>query len=492
MLSLRGVTKRFAGVAALDDVDLELDPGEVVAVIGENGAGKSTLMKVIGGVYVPDAGSMELDGSPISLRSPSDALALGIRVIYQELTVLDNLDIAGNVFLGREKRRGWLLDEREMRAETAQILARVGLNLDPARPLSALSLAERQLVEIARALSMSVRILILDEPTSSLTLEETQKLLQLVGELKAEGVAILYVSHRLDEVHQVADRVVALRDARNAGNLSRDEINHAAMIKLMVGRDLAPARGAAAESAGEARLKLDQLRTQRYPDEAVDLEIRAGEILGMAGLVGAGRSELARAAFGVDRFQGALLVDGKQVSVHAPRDAINAGVYLIPEDRRGTGLTIEMTVRDNVTLPDVNEFASIGLINRREESEFAKAWTDRIKVKTASIETPVVNLSGGNQQKVVLARWLALKPKVLICDEPTRGVDVGAKAEIYAEMRTLADAGVAIWMISSDMEEVLAVSDRIAVMHEGRLAGTLEKKDATEEGVMRLAVGASS
>ena len=492
MLSLRNVTKRFAGVAALDDVSLDLAPGEVVAVIGENGAGKSTLMKIIGGVYTPDGGGMQLDGEQVSFKSPGDALTRGIRVIYQELSVLENLDIAGNVFLGREKRRGYLLDEAAMRDETASILARIGLKLDPTRSVATLSLAERQLVEIARALSMSVRILILDEPTSSLTLDETQNLMRLVEELKSEGVAILYVSHRLDEVKQIADRVVALRDAKNAGNLAREEINHGAMIKMMVGRDLAPSRAAAVGSAGEVRLRLERMRTARYPAESVNLEIRAGEILGMAGLVGAGRSELARAAFGVDRYQGVLEVDGQVIAINVPRDAINAGVYLVPEDRRGTGLTVEMTVRDNITLPDLNELAVSGLVQRQAESAFARTWADRIRVKRPSLETPVVNLSGGNQQKVVLARWLALKPKVLICDEPTRGVDVGAKAEIYAELRVLADAGVAIWMISSDMEEVLAVSDRIAVMHEGRLAGMLDRAAATEESVMRLAVGAAS
>lgn len=488
MLRLRGVTKRFGGVPALDSVDLELDAGEVVAVIGENGAGKSTMMKVIGGVYVPDAGTIELDGAPVAFRSPSDALARGIRIIYQELTVLENLDIAANVFLGREKRRGVLLDEAAMRTETAAILDRIGLKLDPRRLVASLSLAERQLVEIARALSMSVRILILDEPTSSLTLDETQHLFRLVRELRADGVAILYVSHRLDEVKQIADRVVALRDAKNAGNLAKDEIEHAAMIKLMVGRDLAPSR-ASGRDGGAVRLRLSNLRTTRYPHEAVDLDVRAGEILGMAGLVGAGRSELARAVFGVDPYRGSIEVDGSLTRVSVPRDAIDAGVYLVPEDRRGTGITIELTVRDNITLPDLRALAVAGLIQRSQEADYATTWSERMHVKTQSIETPVLNLSGGNQQKVVLARWLALKPKVLICDEPTRGVDVGAKAEIYAEMRALADSGVAIWMISSDMEEVLAVSDRIVVMHEGRLAGALDRDRFSEEAVMRLAVG---
>ncbi|MHB8634877.1 MAG: sugar ABC transporter ATP-binding protein [Fimbriimonadaceae bacterium] len=473
-------------------MSLEVGPGEVVAVIGENGAGKSTLMKIIGGVYAADGGAIELDGAAVVFNSPSDALDRGIRVIYQELSVLDNLDIAANVFLGRERRRGFLLDEAAMRGETTAILARIGLRLDPGRSVATLSLAERQLVEIARALSMSVRILILDEPTSSLTLEETQNLLKLVSELRAEGVAVLYVSHRLDEVRQIADRVVALRDARNAGNLTRNEVDHASMIRLMVGRDLAPNRPAGGETAGAVRLRLDKFRTLRYPAETVDLEVRAGEILGMAGLVGAGRSEMARAVFGIDRSQGDTTIDGSHVEVGVPRDAINAGIYLVPEDRRAAGLTLEMTVRDNITLPELADLSASGLIRRRLEATFASKWCERMRVKTQSIETPVVNLSGGNQQKVVLARWLALSPKVLICDEPTRGVDVGAKAEIYAEMRALADSGVAIWMISSDMEEVLAVSDRIVVMHEGRLAGTLDRDSASEEAVMRLAVGAAS
>jgi ribose transport system ATP-binding protein len=492
LLSLRGVTKRFAGVAALEDVSLELAAGEVVAVIGENGAGKSTLMKVIGGVHIPDAGAVEIDGEAVAFKSPSDALARGIRVIYQELSVLDNLDIAGNVYFGREKKRGLLLDEIGMRRETAAILKRLKLQLDPRRLVSTLSLAERQLVEIARALSMDARILILDEPTSSLTLEETQNLLELVGELRASGVAILYVSHRLDEVHQIADRVVALRDGRNAGNLAREEISHAAMIKLMVGRDLAPARNAEIGSTGVVRLSLRDFHTLRYAKQAVNLEVRAGEILGMAGLMGAGRSELARAAFGVDGYSGTIEVDGAKVAVKSPRDAINAGVYLVPEDRRHDGLTVKMTIRENISMPDLNQLASAGLINRRSESKFATTWSERMRVKMSSVEMPVMNLSGGNQQKVVLARWLALKPKVLIFDEPTRGVDVGSKAEIYAEMRALADIGVAIWMISSDMEEVLAVSDRIAVMHEGRLVGTLDRGAASEEAVMRLAVGGTA
>ncbi len=473
-------------------MSLELAPGEVVAVIGENGAGKSTLMKIIGGAYIPDGGSIELDGEAIAFKSPSDALAQGIRVIYQELTVLDNLDIAGNVFLGREKRSGPLLDETAMRNETAAILKRLKLNLDPRRLVASLSLAERQLVEIARALSMSVRILILDEPTSTLTLDETQNLLQLVAELKDSGVGILYVSHRLDEVHQIADRVVALRDGKYAGALKKEEISHKAMIKLMVGRDLAPARGGQAGALGEVRLRLRDFRTSRYAKESVDLEVQAGEILGMAGLVGAGRSELARAAFGIDAYDGTIEVDGKTVSVGAPRDAINSGLYLVPEDRRLDGLTVQMSIRENITMPEVNSLAKGGLIQRRAESKFANSWAERMRVKMASVEMPVLNLSGGNQQKVVLARWLALKPKVLIFDEPTRGVDVGSKAEIYEEMRKLADAGVAIWMISSDMEEILAVSDRIAVMHEGRVSGILDRASATEESVMHLAVGGAA
>ena len=493
MLEFKGITKRFPGVLALEDVSFAVDSGEIVAVIGENGAGKSTLMKVLGGVYQPDEGEICLDGKPVTIRDPGDALARGIRVIYQELSVLDNIDIAGNIFLGRERQnRLGLMKSKDMEERSAAILKRINLNYPPKTPLANLSLAERQLVEIARALSADLKILVLDEPTSSLTLEETNRLLGLVEELRATGVTVLYISHRLDEVKAVADRVVVLKDGRLAGFLPKERITHEEMVKLMVGRDLDRTAIQTDVEPGDVRLKLSGVRTGRYPRESVDLEVRAGEILGMAGLVGAGRSELARAVFGIDPItEGSVLVDGKSIQLKEGRDAIDAGIFLVPEDRRGAGLIVEMNVRENISLPALDDYATVGIINRSREVSDTGERSARFGVKATSLDMEAMNLSGGNQQKVILARWIPMHPKVMIFDEPTRGIDVGAKAEIYREMRALARSGTAIWMISSDMEEIFNVSDRIAVMHSGRISGYLSREEASEEAVMRLAVGES-
>lgn len=488
MLRLSGITKRFPGVVALENVNLDLAPGEVVAIIGENGAGKSTLMKILSGVYQADAGTIEFEGKPLILKSPSDALDVGIRIIYQELSGLDNLDVASNIFLGREFRLGPFVDQKRLEQESISILQRVGLEVSPSTPLSRLSIAEKQLVEIARALSLKVKVLILDEPTSSLTLEETHNLLSLVKELKSQGVAILYITHRLDEVLQIADRIVGLRDGRNAGGLPRESITKDAMIKMMVGREILKSDHKPV-GGGETVLRLKGFHSQRYPKEEINLEIRAGEILGMAGLVGAGRSELVRAIFGIDPYRGQIEVDGQVVRIKSPRDAIRHGLFLAPEDRRGCGLTVQMSVKDNTTMPKLPKLANFGLINRRLEEAYAAESVSKMNVKTASLHTQIATLSGGNQQKVVLGRWLALQPKVLIVDEPTRGIDVGSKAEIYAELRAIAASGTAIWMISSDMEEVINVSDRVAVMHEGKLSGILEHEDVSEEAIMKLATG---
>ena len=488
MLRLIGITKRFPGVTALENVSLDLAPGEVVAIIGENGAGKSTLMKILSGVHHADEGSMEFEGSPLLVRSPRDALDKGIRIIYQELSGLDNLDIASNIFLGREHRKGVFVDQKRLSEESAKILSRVGLKVSPETLLRYLSIAEKQLVEIARALSLEVKVLILDEPTSSLTIEETQNLLNLVRELRDQGVSILYITHRLDEVQQIADRVVGLRDGKNAGGLTKEEISKDAMVKMMIGREIKKEDRLVAE-AGPVALKLSDFCSQRFPKEKVDLEIRSGEILGMAGLVGAGRSELVRAVYGIDPYKGTIEVMGNAVQIRNPKDAIMHGIFLAPEDRRGCGLTVEMSVKENASMPRLKALTNFGLINLRKEEAYASESVALMNVKTASINTKISTLSGGNQQKVVLGRWLAMNPKVLIVDEPTRGIDVGSKAEIYAQLREIASTGTAIWMISSDMEEVINVSDRVAVMHEGRLTGVLERDQVNEESVMRLATG---
>jgi ribose transport system ATP-binding protein len=501
---MRGIGKRFPGVIALEGVNFEVHPGEIVALIGENGAGKSTLMKILGGVERRDAGDVLLDGKLVEITSPREASLQGIEFIHQELSVLDNLDVAANIFLRREPTRGsWLrlIDRGRIYANADEQLRKVGLDLSSRTPTSRLSIAQRQLVEIARALSAGARIIIMDEPTSSLTLTETRRLLELIRDLKSHGVAVIYISHRLDEVRQVADRVVGLRDGRNAGMLNQGEIEkngHDLMVRLMVGRDLKDfyvhrENGEVRDlkSAADNTLIVRNLRTLRFPKHSISFEARGGEVLGLAGLVGSGRSELARALFGVDAvISSDLQLGGKELKLASPREAISSGIYLIPEDRRGEGLIVDFNIRENITLPELKRYARGSLVQTAKETVTAEQMCKMIRIKTPSPEMRAANLSGGNQQKVVLAKWLALSPRVIIFDEPTRGIDVGAKTEIYSLIRDLVDRGVAIIAISSDMEEVLGISDRIAVMHEGRLRGILMRPEFSEEAVMRLATGA--
>ena len=493
ILQMRQIEKRFPGVHALKGVSLEVSEGEVVALLGENGAGKSTLMKVLGGVHQPDSGEVAIDGAPARITGVADATSYGVAFIHQELNVLDNLDVAANVYLGREPVRGGplrLIDRGKMEEETKKHLARLGLDIAPDTPLARLSIAQQQMVEIAKALSLNARILIMDEPTSSLTLSETERLLEVVKELRQQGVAVIYISHRLGEVKEIADRAVVLRDGANAGQLARAEITHDRMVRLMVGRDI---ESFYQQPVGEQQARyfeVESLRTARYPDKQVRFDVGRGEILGLAGLVGAGRSEAAQAIFGVDAaVESRLMLDSKPLHIRSPQDAIRYGVYLVPEDRRTAGLIVDMPIRENVTLPALDRYAPAGLISFEKEKQGSAEVCKRLNVKAPSVESRASNLSGGNQQKVVLAKWLALDPKVLIFDEPTRGIDVGAKAEIYELMRRLAESGVAIVMISSDMEEVINVSDRVAVMHEGRVTGVLTREETTEENIMRLAVG---
>jgi len=496
ILKMQGIEKRFGGVHALRGVNFSIDDGEIVALVGENGAGKSTLMKILGGVHQPDAGTLSIDDKVAGITSVSDAIKLGISFIHQELNVLGNLDVAANVFLGREPVRFGplrLIDRKRIHTEAKTYIERLGLDVPTTRLVGSLPIAQQQLVEIAKALSLNARLLIMDEPTSSLTLTETERLLEVVKDLRSHGVAVIYISHRLSEVEAIADRAVVLRDGANAGDLTREEITHSNMVNLMVGRNLESFYHHPEGAAEEGYFAIDNLRTARYPKHAVSFSVGKGEILGLAGLVGAGRTEVAEALFGVNPPEHAnVRLDNKPLQVRSARDAINNGVYLIPEDRRQAGLIIEDVIRQNITLPALERYATGGLVVRDRETLVANEVCEKLKVKAPSVEVKTGNLSGGNQQKVVLAKWLSLNPRVLIFDEPTRGIDVGAKAEIYDLMRELAKAGVAILMISSDMEEVLNISDRVAVMHEGRLTGILGRADCTEANVMKLAVGASS
>ena len=492
LLEMRGIGKRFPGVVALDGVSLEVGQGEVVALCGENGAGKSTLMKILGGVYQPDGGEIFVDGQPVKINNVTDAMKLGIGFIHQELNVLDNLDVAANVFLGREPVISpfQLINRKKIYADTEPFLKRLGLDVSPRTRLDRLSLAQQQLVEIAKALSLNARIIIMDEPTSSLTLTETDRLLELVCELSEQGVTVIYISHRLGEIEHCADRVVVLRDGKNAGQLGKEEVSHDRIVSLMVGREIQSAYTASTATKTPGYFKVRNAKSSRYPGQSVSFDATRGEILGFAGLVGAGRSEIAKAIVGLDPHGGAeVSIGGETLEIHSPRVAIGHGIYLVPEDRRGEGLITSMTVRENTTLPSLEKFTQLFMISRDRERLVANEQIASLKVKTPGCETRVMNLSGGNQQKVVLGKWLSMAPKVMILDEPTRGIDVGAKAEIYKIMRSLADNGAVILMISSDMEEVLNVSDRVAVMHEGRITGVLERAACQEENVMQLAVG---
>ena len=492
LLELEGISKSYPGVKALDGVSLRLGRGEVLGLIGENGAGKSTLMRVLGGVVRPDAGRIGLGGRVRSHLTVAEAQAAGVAFVHQELSMFDNLDAAANVLIGRELRAGplRLVDRRACRDRVAPLLERLGADFGPDAPVARLSIAQRQLVEIARALSVDARIIILDEPTSSLTLSETDRLLAIVATLRAAGKGIIYITHRLGEVISCADRVLCLRDGRVAGELPREAIAHAAMTRLMIGRDLQALYNPPAGPPGDGGLQLQDLVTTAFPDRSASLHARPGEILGLAGLVGSGRTSLARAVFGIEpALRGSIHLDGQPVRIDSPRDAIARGLYLVPEDRKRSGLVLDMPIAQNVTLPALDGHAWMGLISPASEARAGEAQRTALRIKAPNASVQVVTLSGGNQQKVVLGRWLSLAPRAIVFDEPTRGVDVGAKGEIYALMRALADRGVAVLMISSDMEEVIGVSDRVAVMHEGRVAGTLERTELSEAAVLHLAIG---
>ncbi|HEY4307827.1 MAG TPA: sugar ABC transporter ATP-binding protein [Pirellulales bacterium] len=530
LLTARHISKTFPGIKALDDVQLELRAGEVLCIVGENGAGKSTLMKILGGIYTPDAGEIQIDGHTVRLGSVQEAQAAGVMLIHQELNLAESLDVAGNIFLGREPRYAGplrLLDRR-IYADAEKITRRVGLAANPHELVSRLSIGQQQLVEIARSLSMSSRVLIMDEPTSSLSAQDTERLFAVIDDLRRSGVGILYISHRLPEVQEIADRVTVLRDGRNAGELARGDINHASLVRLMIGRELKqffvrshrPVVGAhapvdasdnveadtakpspglsqrernkteKAERAIASALAVNGFQVTASQRRPIEFQIAPGEIVGLAGLVGAGRTELAEALFGIRRpIAGSIVIAGQKVDVRDPNDAIKAGLFLVPEDRRTQGLLLDYSVRRNISLASLEFLSRLGIIRRGEERSLANRMCERLSVRTSSIDKPVGMLSGGNQQKVVLAKWLARQPKLLILDEPTRGVDVGAKREIYALMDELTGTGVGILMISSDLEEILGMSDRVLVMHDGELAGALARHQLSEQAVMTLATG---
>ncbi|HAV64167.1 MAG TPA: D-xylose ABC transporter ATP-binding protein [Verrucomicrobiales bacterium] len=490
LLTVERVTKSFPGVRALKGVSLQVQSGEVLAVIGENGAGKSTLMKILAGVQEPDSGTITIDGKPARLDSVLSALRHGIALIHQELNLADNLSAAANIFLGREPRRGPFIDFASMNERATKFLKDVGLRIPPTTLVRSLTIGRQQLIEIAKALSVNARLLIMDEPTSSLSAAESETLFAVIRQLRERGVSVVYISHRLGEVRELADRVVVLRDGENAGELSRAEATHENMVRHMVGRDLSQFYARRPHPAGDVVLELKGLRSPVWPQHAVSFALRAGEIVGLAGLVGAGRTELLQTIFGVVApAGGTMTAAGRPFIPQSPRDAIETGIALVPEDRKQEGLVLGMDVAENLSLPSLRRDQRRGFLNFPREREISTEMIDGLRIKTPSAAQIVQFLSGGNQQKVVLGKWLALDPKVLLLDEPTRGIDIGAKREIYALMDQLAARGVAILFASSEMEEVLGMSDRVLVMHEGRLSGEVARAELSEETVMHLATG---
>ena len=491
LLEVREVTKSFPGVLALRGVDLTLGRGEVLAVLGENGAGKSTLMKILAGVQAADEGTFFLEGKTVRIDSVRAAMAVGIALIHQELNLAENLEIAANIFLGRELRRFGLLDDETMREEAAKYLAMVGLEVDAAMEVGMLPIGKQQLVEIAKALSVDAQVLIMDEPTSSLSQTEAEQLFVVIKDLVSRGVSIIYISHRLSEIVQIADRVMVLRDGENAGELMGAEINHQAMVQLMVGRDLDRFYQRSQHALGEVRMDVHGLRTAAYPDHETSFQLAAGEVVGVAGLVGAGRSEILEALFGVvPALGGEVWINGQLVRISSPQEAIAAGLALVPEDRKTQGAILDMSILENISLASLRRDARGGaFLNLEAENELAQEGIKNLSISTPGVEQYVRYLSGGNQQKVVLAKWLVMKPQVLLLDEPTRGIDVGAKEEIYGLIEALAQQGMAILFVSSELEEVMGLSDRVLVMHEGAFSGELGGDECTEERIMSLATG---
>ncbi len=486
------IDKRFPGVHALDDVSFSLLPGEVHAVIGENGAGKSTLMKILAGVYAPDKGTVRVDGRQVAIDDPHGAQALGISTIYQELSLVDALSVGENIFLGdlpTKPGNRWQVDWPAVWRRSHELLERVGSGVEPRSLVRELSVAQKQMVEIARALAKDVRVLILDEPTSSLTDRETEKLFEIIASMRSRGVGIIYISHRLGEVFQVAQRVTVLRDGKLVGTLPIADASEDVLVRMMVGRDLSRLFTQAAPTDAPVRLEVRGLSRRGRLDD-VSLTVRGGEIVGLAGLVGAGRSELARCLFGADRFNaGEILLDGEPAAIRTPGDAVNLGIGYVPEDRKLQALVLGMGVRENVTLPVLGRLGSPIAPSLGRERALVDGYIKSLDIRTPHREQKVRALSGGNQQKVVIARWLATKPRVLILDEPTRGIDVGAKAEVHALIARLAEQGVAILMISSELPEILGMSHRVLVMRDGRIVADIPRDQATEESILAAATG---
>ncbi|MBV9280290.1 MAG: sugar ABC transporter ATP-binding protein [Chloroflexi bacterium] len=491
VLELLHIRRAFGGLVALHDATLRLHPGTVHALLGENGAGKSTLIKVLAGVYQPDGGQILLRGESVGFANPAQARDAGVAVIYQEPTLFPDLSIAENIFMGRHpidarwRRIRW----NALHTEVRGLLERVGLNLDPRERLRGLSVADQQLVEVAKALSLNARVMVMDEPTASLTPGEVERLFGIVRQLRAQGVAIVFIGHRLEEIFAVSDQITVLRDGTYVGTWDTADLTPDQAVAHMVGRPLETLYARQRARAGEPLLQVAGLRREGVFAD-ISFEVCAGEIVGLAGLVGAGRTEVARAIFGIDRPDGGTVtLDGRTVRFDSPRAAVRAGLAYVPEDRQAQGLVLPLPIAQNVTLPLLREMTRAGLLQPARERTLAEEYGRKLRLRARSVRQPARDLSGGNQQKVVLSKWLATRPRVLILDEPTRGIDVGAKAEVHRLMGELAASGLAILMISSELPEILAMSDRVLVMREGRLVTEMDHAAATQESIMAAAAG---
>ena len=493
VLEMRGIRKEFPGVVALDSVDLTLEAGDVHMLLGENGAGKSTLMKILGGAYRKDAGEIRLNGEPVDIASPRAARDLGIRIIYQELNLVPHLSVAENIFLGElPSRWGGRIDWSALHQQTARLLTDLGMTLEPRAPVGRLGLAQRQMVEIAKALSGGdARILVMDEPTSALTSREVDQLFALIDHLTARGVSIVYITHRMDEVFRIGRRITVMRDGRHVATKTIDQVSVTELVRMMANRELSDHFPKLRVERGAELLRVEKLNARGVLSD-ISFSLHAGEVLGISGLLGAGRTELARVVAGADRFDaGRLIVDGTDMRFRHPADAIARGIGLLPEDRKAQGLVPGLTVARNIALPHGRRLAPLGVLSRRCEADMAAPISDELRVKATATQA-VRLLSGGNQQKVVLGKWLAGAGRIFIFDEPTRGVDVGAKVEIYNLMNRLTARGAGIIMISSELPELLGMSDRILVMHRGRIHAELSAAEATEERVLSAALGLAS
>jgi ribose transport system ATP-binding protein len=490
ILDMQDISKTFPGVRALTDVNFACKRGEVHALVGENGAGKSTLMKILSGAYQPDKGTIILDGEDVKINDPHRSQQLGISIIYQEFNLIPYLDIAENIFLGREPLSAMkIVDYPLMYSEASELLLKIGVNLDLKEWIMNLTVAEQQMVEIAKALSFKAKVVIMDEPSSALSEEETQKLFQIIRSLKEQGITVIYISHRIKEVFEIADRVTVLKDGMVVATEDVNTLDQATLVRMMIGRTLDEMYPPKGKIDHEEILKVEGL-TRAGVFKDISFKIYRGEIVGLAGLIGAGRTEVARAIFGADPVDGGTItINGAQTKIRSPKEATIQGIGLVPEDRRNHGLVISLPVRSNIVLPILNKISRLIFTNRSKEKEISNRLISTLDVKTPSTETEVEYLSGGNQQKVVLSKWLAAAPKIIIFDEPTRGIDVGAKSEIHRLMRDLADKGTGILMISSELPEILGMSDRVVVMYSGKVTAILEASEVTEENVMTAATG---